>query len=156
VLVVDDQPLSAHALHQTLAAHCQVLVATSGEAALELCGTRPPDLVLLDVSMPGIDGLEVCTRLKADPGTRDIPVIFVTGQDDATTQCRGLAAGAADFISKPINPAIVRARTASQLTIRRLTALLREQAVPALADRPGQRMRDLAIAHSGSASTGVR
>jgi diguanylate cyclase (GGDEF)-like protein len=126
LLVVDDQPINIQALYQTFAADHQVLMATSGEQALELCAAKQPDLVLLDVVMPGMDGFEVCRRLKLDEATRDIPVIFVTAQNDDIAETRGLDAGAVDFISKPINPQIVRARVRTHLTLKAQADLLRE------------------------------
>ena len=126
LLVVDDQPINIQAIYQTFSADHQVLMATSGEQALELCLSKQPDLVLLDVVMPGMDGFEVCRRLKADEATRDIPVIFVTAQDDEAAETRGLDAGAVDFISKPINPKIVRARVRTQLTLKAQADVLRE------------------------------
>ncbi len=125
LLVVDDQAINIQALHQVFAADHQVLMATGGEQALALCASQSPDLVLLDVEMPGLDGLAVCQRLKADPATQDIPVIFVTAHSDEAAETRGLAAGAVDFISKPINPAIVRARVRTHLTLKAQADLLR-------------------------------
>jgi CheY-like chemotaxis protein len=101
ILVVDDNPLIVQALYHTFSNDCQVFMATSGESAIEVCRERQPDLVLLDVMMPGLDGYQTCERLKADPATSDIPVIFVTGQSDSAAEVRGLAAGAVDFIVKP-------------------------------------------------------
>lgn len=126
LLVVDDQPANVQALYQAFAADHQVFMATGGEQALALCGSMQPDLVLLDVVMPGLDGYEVCARLKADAATRDIPVIFVTAHNDETAETRGLAVGAVDFIAKPINPTIVRARVKTHLTLKRQSDLLRQ------------------------------
>jgi len=128
ILVVDDNPLIVQALYHTFSNDCQVFMATSGESAIEVCRERQPDLVLLDVMMPGLDGYQTCERLKADPSTSDIPVIFVTGQGDSAAEVRGLAAGAVDFIVKPFNPVIVRARARAHLTIKRQSDLLRELA----------------------------
>jgi len=128
ILVVDDNPLIVQALYHTFSNDCQVFMATSGESAIEVCRERQPDLVLLDVMMPGLDGYQTCERLKADPATSDIPVIFVTGQSDSAAEVRGLAAGAVDFIVKPFNPVIVRARARAHLTIKRQSDLLRELA----------------------------
>lgn len=125
LLVVDDQPVNAQALYQAFAADHQVLMATSGEQALALCASRQPDLVLLDVEMPGMDGLQVCRRLKSDAATRDIPVMFVTAHDDEAAETQGLEAGAVDFISKPVNPRIVRARVRTHLTLKAQSDLLR-------------------------------
>ncbi len=139
LLVVDDQPLNILTLHQALCADHQVLMATSGEQALALCANEPPDLVLLDVAMPGTDGHEVLRQLKLCTTTREIPVIFVTAHNDEVNEAHGLLLGAVDFISKPINPSIVRARVRTHLLLkarsdqllasvgeqRRLTATLR-------------------------------
>lgn len=126
LLVVDDQPANVQALHRVFGADHQVLMATSGEQALRLCAEQPPDLVLLDVRMPGLDGYQVCALLRADAPTRDIPVIFVTGEHDEDAETRGLDAGAVDFIAKPINPRIVRARVRTHLTLKAQSDLLRE------------------------------
>ena len=112
LLVVDDQPVNIQVLYQAFSADHQVIMATSGDQALALCAAQQPDLVLLDVVMPGMDGHEVCRRLKADAATRDIPVIFVTAHSDEAAEALGLELGAVDFISKPINPKIVRAACA--------------------------------------------
>ncbi len=128
LLVVDDQPVNIQALHQAFAADHQVLMATSGEQALALCISQQPDLVLLDVVMPGMNGHEVCRRLKADAETRDIPVIFITAHDDEAAETLGLELGAADFISKPINPKIVRARAHTHLTLKAQSDQLRQWA----------------------------
>lgn len=125
LLLVDDQPANIQALHQTFAADHQVLMATRGEQALALCADQAPDLVLLDVEMPDLDGYEVCRRLKAHPATQDIPVIFVTAHSDAEAETRALEAGAVDFITKPINPRIVRARVRTHLTLKAQADLLR-------------------------------
>ena len=126
LLVVDDQRVNIQALFQAFQADHQLQMATSGEQALALCRSQPPDLVLLDVVMPGMDGFEVCRQLKADDATKDIPVIFVTGHNDEEAETRGLDVGGADFISKPINPRIVRARVKTQLTMKRQSDLLRQ------------------------------
>ena len=126
LLLVDDQPINIQALYQVFAADHQVLMATSGAQALALCTSQLPDLVLLDVQMPGMDGHEVCQRLKADAATRDIPVIFVTAQNDEQAETQGLEVGAVDFISKPINPQIVRARVRTHLTLKAQADLLRQ------------------------------
>lgn len=126
LLVVDDQPVNVQALYQALCADHQVLVATSGEQALALCQEKQPDLVLLDVVMPGIDGYEVCRRLKAEALTQHIPVIFVTASSDEAAETRGLDSGAVDFITKPINPPVVRARVKTHLTLKMQSDQLRQ------------------------------
>lgn len=129
LLVVDDQPINIQALYQVFATDCQVLMATDGAKALSLCREQLPDLVLLDVQMPGMDGYEVCAQLKADPQLADLPVIFVTAHQDAEAETRGLTAGAVDFIAKPFNPAVVRARVRTHLVLKLQTDLLRQQAM---------------------------
>ena len=126
LLVVDDQPANIQVLYQAFSADHQVLMATSGEQALKIAVAMQPDLVLLDVVMPGMDGHEVCRRLKADESTHNIPVIFVTAHDDEASETLGLELGAVDFISKPINPKIVRARVKTQLTLKAQADLLRQ------------------------------
>ena len=125
LLVVDDQPVNVQALYQSFSANHQVFMATGGEQALAVCAAQQPDLVLLDVVMPGMDGYEVCRRLKADAATRDIPVIFVTAHSDEAAETRGLDAGAVDFISKPINSKIVQARVKTHLLLKAQSDLLR-------------------------------
>ena len=125
VLLVDDQPINIQALYQIFAPDYRVLMATSGAKALELCRQDPPDLVLLDVVMPEMDGHEVCRRLKTDEATRNIPVIFVTAHNDAQEETRGLEVGAVDFIAKPVNPAVVRARVKTHITLKQQGDLLR-------------------------------
>lgn len=126
LLVVDDQPINIQVIHQIFSTDCQVFMATSGPQALAFCKDTPPDLVLLDVVMPGMDGFEVCAQLQADETTKNIPVIFVTAHADASQETLGLAAGAVDFISKPVNPAVVRARVKTHLTLKFQSDLLRQ------------------------------
>ena len=125
LLVVDDQPLHIQVMHQLFGGSCQVFMATSGRRALELCSQNLPDLVLLDIVMPEMDGFEVCARLKADPATQHIPVIFLTAEHDPLQETQGLELGAVDFITKPINPAIVQARVKTQLNLKRQSDILR-------------------------------
>lgn len=128
LLIVDDQPINIQALYQAFQADHEVFMATSGEQALDFCRRDPPDLILLDVMMPGMDGLEVCRRLKADAATADIPVIFVTAQEDPADETRALEAGGVDFIIKPVNRAVVRARVRTHLTLKAQADLLRSLA----------------------------
>ncbi|RVT88455.1 diguanylate cyclase [Inhella crocodyli] len=128
LLVVDEQPANIQALYRTFASDHQVFMATSGRQALELAQERRPDLVLLDLDLPDLDGFEVCTRLQADPATRHIPVVFVTAHNDEAAEARGLALGAVDFIGKPIRPAIVRARVQTHLLLKRQGDVLRDLA----------------------------
>jgi diguanylate cyclase (GGDEF)-like protein len=126
VLIVDDQPINIQALYQIFARDHRVLMATGGAKALKMCIDDPPDIILLDVVMPQMDGHEVCARLKADAATRHIPVIFVTAHTDAELETKGLALGAVDFIAKPFNPAVVRARVDTHLTLKAHSDLLRQ------------------------------
>ncbi len=126
LLVVDDQPINIQVMYQAFGSDYQVFMATSGAQALTICKNNPPDLILLDVVMPGMDGFEVCTRLKADEATRHIPVMFVTAHTDAAQETHGLSVGAVDFIAKPVNPDVVRARVKTQLTLKFQSDLLRQ------------------------------
>ena len=119
LLVVDDQPINIQTLYQIFHADHEVFMATSGEQALAFCRSNPlPDLILLDVVMPGLDGLAVCQQLKADPVLANIPVIFVTACMDPADETRALEAGGVDFITKPVNPMVVRARVKTHLTLK--------------------------------------
>ncbi len=128
LLIVDDQAINIRALYEVFAADYQVYMATSGVQALAVCRDKQPDLVLLDVVMPGMDGHEVCRRIKAEAGSRDTPVIFVTAQHDEAAETRALEIGAVDFISKPINRQIVRARVRTHVTLKQQSDLLRKMA----------------------------
>jgi putative two-component system response regulator len=118
VLVVDDTPENIHVLSGVLQEEYAVRVATSGEKALAAARADPqPDLILLDVKMPVMDGYEVCRRLKNDYATQRIPVIFVTGMGEAEDEAKGFDLGGVDYIVKPINPAIVRARVRTHVQL---------------------------------------
>ncbi|TSE24905.1 Response regulator PleD [Tepidimonas sediminis] len=125
LLLVDDQPLHLQVLYRTLSAEHQLFMATSGEQALKVAREQRPDLILLDVVMPDADGFAVLRQLRAQRDTADIPVIFVTAHsgEDIETQC--LEAGAVDFIPKPVNPSVVRARVRTHLTLKFQSDLLR-------------------------------
>lgn len=126
LLVVDDQAINIQVLFQIFSADYQVFMATSGAQALAFCRHNPPDLVLLDVVMPGMDGFDVCKQLKTEALTANIPVIFVTAHNDAAQETQGLELGAVDFIVKPVNPAVVRARVKTHLTLKFQSDLLRQ------------------------------
>jgi len=128
VLLVDDAPANIQIVNSILKDTYRIRVATNGVKALELAkGTPPPDLVLLDIVMPEMDGYEVCTRLKAAPETRDIPVIFLTGQTETEDETRGFEVGAVDYIHKPFSPAIVKARVHTHLVLRGIREQLARQ-----------------------------
>ncbi|MDH5801656.1 MAG: diguanylate cyclase, partial [Gammaproteobacteria bacterium] len=118
VLVVDDAASNVQVLAQILKEDYRVKVANSGARALDLAKNLP-DLILLDIIMPDMDGYEVCERLKANEETRHIPIIFITARSDAEDEERGLALGAVDYIAKPINSAIVRARVKTHITLQK-------------------------------------
>jgi diguanylate cyclase (GGDEF)-like protein len=126
LLVVDDQPINIQVLYQTFSADYDVCMATNGEQALKVCAEQNPDLILLDIEMPGMNGYEVCLRLKADSATKNVPVIFVTAHVDEASETQGLDVGAVDFIYKPINPNIVRARVKTHITLKTQADLLRD------------------------------
>ncbi|MEB3290244.1 MAG: hybrid sensor histidine kinase/response regulator [Leptolyngbya sp.] len=119
ILVVDDTPDNLTFISGILREHYRVKIATHGEKAIAIAQTDPqPDLILLDILMPDLDGYEVCRRLKADPKTRSIPIIFLTVKSDIEDEYRGLDLGAADYITKPISPPILMARIKTQLNLK--------------------------------------
>ena len=128
VLVVDDTPQNITILGELLQPHYTVRATNSGERALQAVRSQPqPDLVLLDVMMPGMDGYEVLRRLKADKATQNIPVVFVTALGDEQNEEHGLELGAVDYIAKPFNPAIVLARVRTHLELKQARDRLAHQ-----------------------------
>ncbi|MDU9416551.1 two-component system response regulator [Pseudomonas sp. zfem005] len=123
LLLVDDEPTNLQVLRHILQDDYRLLFAKDGAKALELAQREAPDLVLLDVMMPGMTGHEVCARLKADEATTSIPVIFVTALADVEDEARGFEVGAVDYITKPVSPPIVRARVRTHLSLVRLDEL---------------------------------
>ncbi|MBF0448100.1 MAG: response regulator [Magnetococcales bacterium] len=118
ILLVDDTPDNIDVLSGLLAKEYKIKVALNGERALKIAASTPqPDLILLDIMMPVMDGLEVCNRLKANPNTQDIPVIFVTAKSESEDEKAGFDIGAVDYISKPIKPSVVQARVRTQLDL---------------------------------------
>jgi diguanylate cyclase (GGDEF)-like protein len=124
ILIIDDQADTIRLLSGMLNDLGDILFATSGEAGIELARLRRPQLILLDVEMPDLDGYAVCRRLKQHPDTQDCAVIFVTGNNSMESEVAGLEAGAVDFITKPLNPPVVRARVQTHLKLQRHTAAL--------------------------------
>jgi sigma-B regulation protein RsbU (phosphoserine phosphatase) len=118
VLAVDDTPENLDVVKGILASEYVVKVAINGKMALKIIEKQPPDLVLLDVMMPEMDGYEVCRRLKADPASRHIPVIFLTAMDQTRDEASGFELGAADYITKPVNPPILEARVRTHLALK--------------------------------------
>jgi diguanylate cyclase (GGDEF)-like protein len=129
ILIADDQPTNIRVLYELFRDQCDVFMATSGAQTIQICRAELPDLILLDVVMDDIDGHEVCRRLKADPLTGTIPIIFVTSQNQEADEVIALGLGAVDFITKPINPVIVRARVRTHLTLKLQGDLLRASAL---------------------------
>ena len=129
ILLVDDNPTNLQMLFQLLekSVGCKLLVAKNGETALTIARKTQPDLILLDIMMPGIDGFEVCRRLKADPVTSPIPVIFLSALDETADKVKGLQLGAVDYVSKPFQAEEVIARVNTHLTIHRLSREVQEQ-----------------------------
>lgn len=126
ILVVDDIPSNIHVLSRILRDDYEIYFATNGQTALELIQSRMPDLVLLDIMMPEMDGYEVCARIKADPATANIPVIFISAKSEVEDETQGLEVGAIDFITKPISPPIVKARVRNHLLMKRQADFLRD------------------------------
>ena len=118
ILMVDDNAFNIKALNLVLSEEYQVFFAASGQSALEIATRTQPDLILLDIQMPGMDGFEVCRALKADPLLRDIPVIFLTAMTDETDEAIGLGLGSVDYLNKPIKPALVKLRVRNHLELK--------------------------------------
>lgn len=128
VLLVDDAPANLQVVDSILKSTYRVQIATSGAIALKIAKQSPaPDLILLDVMMPEMDGYEVCSRLKSGTDTRDIPVIFLTGQTEADDETKGFEVGAVDYIHKPFSPAVVKARVHTHLALRGMREQLASQ-----------------------------
>jgi putative two-component system response regulator len=115
VLVVDDTPQNLSLISDLLESHYQVKLASGGERALAIISANPPDLILLDIMMPGMDGYEVCRRLKDNPASKEIPVIFVTSLADSENRAMGLDLGAVDYLTKPIDPDMLLASVAKHI-----------------------------------------
>jgi two-component system, sensor histidine kinase and response regulator len=119
ILLIDDTPEDIAVLREVLKGDYRVQAAISREAAMRIAAGSPrPDLILLDVMMPDTDGYQLCRELKADPATRGIPVIFVTSRDAAESEAEGFAAGCVDYIAKPVNPLLVRARVRTHVELK--------------------------------------
>lgn len=123
LLLVDDEPTNLQVLRQILQDDYRLLFARDGDKALELAERERPGLILLDVMMPGVTGHEVCARLKETQATAGIPVIFVTALSDVEDEAKGFELGAVDYITKPVSPAIVRARVRTHLSLVRVEEL---------------------------------
>jgi len=126
VLVVDDTEANIDILVETLADRYDVRVALDGETALEDVAEELPDLILLDIMMPGMDGYEVCKQLKQAPRTRNVPIIFLTAMSEEKDEAKGLALGAVDYVTKPFSPELVKSRVANQLELKKYRDHLEE------------------------------
>ena len=124
ILIVDDAPINIQILNEALKDRYRIFFATNGRDALRLATSAMPDMILLDVMMPEMDGYEVCRAIKADPVMKDIPIIFITAMNQQDNETTGLELGAADYITKPFNPDIVRLRVRNQLELKRQRDLL--------------------------------
>jgi putative two-component system response regulator len=144
LLIVDDSPENLTVLGELLSPHYRVRAATSGARALELALQAPPDLILLDVMMPGMSGYEVLERLRAAPATREIPVIFATAMTATEDERRGLALGAVDYVTKPLRPSIVLARVRTHLELKAARDRLRGDNV-ALEAEVGRRTHEALV-----------
>jgi diguanylate cyclase (GGDEF)-like protein len=119
ILIVDDERININLLNALLKADYKIMVATNGEQALKAAMTGKPELILLDIVMPGIDGYEVCRRLKATAATQTIPIIFITAMGEVENEAMGFALGAVDYIAKPFNSAVVKARVGVHMKLKR-------------------------------------
>ena len=121
ILIVDDVPENIAAIHAALREVYNVKVANSGQTALDILAAPGPvpDLILLDITMPGMNGYEVCKRIKADDRTKRTPVIFLTSKEDLSDEQRGFQVGAVDYLIKPISPRILMARVKTHLDLSR-------------------------------------
>ncbi|MBU0465370.1 MAG: diguanylate cyclase [Proteobacteria bacterium] len=147
ILIVDDERYNIKVLTDLLREDHKIMAAKTGEQALNAAqGPNPPDLILLDIMMPGLDGYEVCKRLKADNLTAHIPVIFVTALDASDDEAKGFEIGAVDYITKPFNPVIVKARVRTHIQLKRKTDLLDRMALlDGLTGIPNRRNFDVTL-----------
>ena len=146
ILIVDDTPTNIQVLAEALRPDYRVKVAPSGKAAFEVIARGLPDLILLDVMMPEMDGYEVCRRLKAQPETREIPVIFITAKSDVLDEVLGLRLGAVDYIAKPFHLPIVTARVRNHINLKIKSDLLETMAmVDRLTNIPNRRRFDTSL-----------
>lgn len=143
ILVVDDMPTNLRLLASILSDRYQVSAASNGRDALRLAERVQPDLIILDVEMPGMNGHEVCRTLKEKPEFRHVPIIFLTGRSDEADEILGLQLGAVDYITKPFNQAVVRARIHTHLELKRYSDLLQRHAfIDGLTGLPNRRRLD--------------
>lgn len=143
ILIVDDTPQNISVLNESLKHDYVIHAATDGEKSLRIArSAAPPDLILLDIMMPRMDGYEVCRQLKSDEGTRDIPVLFVTTRGEVQDETHGLELGAVDYLTKPVNPAIVRARVKTHMELKNARGFLKNENI-VLEQKVKERTREL-------------
>ena len=126
ILVVDDEPINVDVLGGVLSSLGEIITADNGRDAIDICKSNKPDIVLLDVMMPQMDGYEVCAELKGDEDTNDIPIIFVTALADDTDEARGIEMGAIDYLTKPVNATVAIARIRNHLELKKYRDYLAE------------------------------
>ena len=140
ILIVDDERINITLLNALLKTDYKIMVATNGEQAIKAAMTSKPELILLDILMPGIDGYAVCRRLKEMPETQSIPIIFITAMGDVENETMGFSLGAVDYIAKPFNSAVVKARVGVHVKLKRRNDLLENLAsMDALTEIPNRR-----------------
>lgn len=147
ILIVDDERQNIKVLTELLRKDYKIMASKAGEQALSaVLGPNPPDLILLDIMMPEIDGYEVCRRLKADSRSMHIPIIFITALDTSDDEAKGFELGAVDYITKPFKPVIVKARVRTHIQLKRKTDLLEHMAsIDGLTELPNRRNFDITI-----------
>lgn len=128
ILIIDDTPINIRVLSDLFEPDCEIVFATNGADGIRMAHADRPDLILLDIMMPKMDGYEVCRRLKLDPITRDIPVVFVSALGEEKDEAKGLELGAIDYIVKPVTPLIVKARIRNHLELKRHRDMLASMA----------------------------
>ncbi len=148
ILIVDDEPVNIDILAGILEDQYEILVTTDGIDALRIAEESLPDLIILDIIMPGMDGYEVCTSLKNNPDTANIPVIFVSALTGTQEETKGLSVGAIDYITKPISPPIVKMRVANHIKLIKAMMLLEKlSTTDSLTSLANRRLLDLTIKH---------
>ena len=128
ILIVDDKPENLTVINEILCQEYKVKATTNPEIALKIAGSAElPDIIMLDIMMPVMDGYEVCRRLKANPITKNIPVIFITSKTDEIDEAKGFELGAVDYITKPVSPSRIKARVKTHLTLHNQNKVLEEK-----------------------------
>lgn len=155
ILIVDDEPINIRTLQAVLGDEHRLAFATTGEEALEMAHADPqPDLILMDIVMPGLDGFDVCALLKKDPKTSHIPVVFLTAKWETSEEAKGLELGAVDYIRKPFSAPIIRARIRNHLELKKIRDMLESlSTLDGLTNIPNRRRFDEIYAHEWTRAT---